>query len=81
MLQEQAQPFEGLGSGVIIDAAKGYALTNNHVISQAQKNQRLSLTMAANLMRSWSAKHDQSRDRPAAHKTQLSDANRDRRFR
>ncbi|ELN0134157.1 serine endoprotease DegQ [Raoultella planticola] len=35
--QEQAQPFEGLGSGVIIDAAKGYVLTNNHVISQAQK--------------------------------------------
>ena len=28
--QEQAQPFEGLGSGVIIDAAKGYVLTNNH---------------------------------------------------
>lgn len=35
--QEQAQPFECLGSGVIIDAAKGYVLTNNHVISQAQK--------------------------------------------
>ena len=35
--QEQAQPFEGLGSGVIIDAAKGYVLTNNHVINQAQK--------------------------------------------
>lgn len=32
-----AQPFEGLGSGVIIDAAKGYVLTNNHVINQAQK--------------------------------------------
>lgn len=35
--QGQAQPFEGLGSGVIIDAAKGYVLTNNHVINQAQK--------------------------------------------
>ncbi|HBQ2927241.1 TPA: serine endoprotease DegQ [Klebsiella pneumoniae] len=35
--QEQAQPFEGLGFGVIIDAAKGYVLTNNHVINQAQK--------------------------------------------
>ncbi|ADO46754.1 serine endoprotease DegQ [[Enterobacter] lignolyticus] len=34
---QQAQPFEGLGSGVIIDAKKGYVLTNNHVISQAQK--------------------------------------------
>ena len=31
------QPFEGLGSGIIIDAAKGYVLTNNHVISDAQK--------------------------------------------
>ncbi len=31
------QPFEGLGSGVIINAAKGYVLTNNHVISQANK--------------------------------------------
>ncbi|QJT82869.1 serine endoprotease DegQ [Kosakonia sp. MUSA4] len=34
---QQPQPFEGLGSGVIIDAAKGYVLTNNHVINQAQK--------------------------------------------
>lgn len=34
---QQAQPFEGLGSGVIIDAAKGYILTNNPVISQADK--------------------------------------------
>lgn len=33
----EAQPFEGLGSGVIIDAAKGYVLTNNHVISHAEK--------------------------------------------
>ena len=29
--------FEGLGSGIIINAAKGYVLTNNHVISNAQK--------------------------------------------
>lgn len=34
---ELAQPFQGLGSGVIIDAEKGYVLTNNHVVSQAQK--------------------------------------------
>ncbi|URN98855.1 serine endoprotease DegQ [Leclercia adecarboxylata] len=34
---DQAQPFEGLGSGVVIDAAKGYVLTNNHVISHADK--------------------------------------------
>lgn len=33
----QPQPFEGLGSGVIIDAAKGYVLTNNHVINGADK--------------------------------------------
>ncbi|MBU9831922.1 Do family serine endopeptidase [Rahnella sp. FC061912-K] len=32
-----AQPFEGLGSGVIIDAAKGYVLTNNHVVNNADK--------------------------------------------
>ncbi len=31
------QPFEGLASGVIIDAAKGYVLTNNHVVSGANK--------------------------------------------
>lgn len=29
--------FRGIGSGVIIDAEKGYALTNNHVIDQADK--------------------------------------------
>lgn len=29
--------FEGLGSGIIINAAKGYVLTNNHVINDAQK--------------------------------------------
>ncbi|MCX8958574.1 serine endoprotease DegQ [Erwinia psidii] len=36
---EQTQPhsFEGLASGVIIDADKGYILTNNHVISGADK--------------------------------------------
>lgn len=33
----QAQPFRGLGSGVIIDANKGYILTNNHVIADADK--------------------------------------------
>ncbi|MXP51080.1 Do family serine endopeptidase [Pantoea sp. SoEX] len=35
--QDRLQPFEGLGSGIIIDANKGYVLTNNHVISGAQK--------------------------------------------
>ncbi|RWR01546.1 serine endoprotease DegQ [[Pantoea] beijingensis] len=35
--EQQPQPFEGLGSGVIIDAAKGYVLTNNHVVNGADK--------------------------------------------
>ncbi|MDK7887492.1 trypsin-like peptidase domain-containing protein, partial [Lactobacillus gasseri] len=30
---------EGLGSGVIIDAEKGYVLTNNHVVDGADKIQ------------------------------------------
>lgn len=34
---QQGQPFEGLGSGVIIDAQKGYILTNFHVINGANK--------------------------------------------
>ena len=29
--------FQALGSGVIVDAAKGYILTNNHVIENADK--------------------------------------------
>ncbi|PPI86538.1 Do family serine endopeptidase [Candidatus Pantoea edessiphila] len=33
----RVQPFEGLGSGVIINANKGYVLTNNHVINGANK--------------------------------------------
>ncbi|QCR37343.1 serine endoprotease DegQ [Nissabacter sp. SGAir0207] len=37
--EESATPFEGLGSGVIIDADKGYVLTNNHVVSNADKIQ------------------------------------------
>ncbi|HEI8867091.1 serine endoprotease DegQ [Serratia sp. AKBS12] len=35
--KQSSRPFEGLGSGVIIDAAKGYILTNNHVIANADK--------------------------------------------
>ncbi|RLR18100.1 Do family serine endopeptidase [Sodalis-like symbiont of Bactericera trigonica] len=30
-------PLEGLGSGVIINAAKGYVITNNHVVNGADK--------------------------------------------
>ncbi|KQN64346.1 MULTISPECIES: serine endoprotease DegQ [unclassified Erwinia] len=35
--EEQKQPFEGLASGVIINAEKGYVLTNNHVVDGAEK--------------------------------------------
>ncbi|MGX8941029.1 serine endoprotease DegQ [Symbiopectobacterium sp. Eva_TO] len=35
--KQNSRPFEGLGSGVIIDATKGYVLTNNHVINNADK--------------------------------------------
>ncbi|WP_448568193.1 Do family serine endopeptidase [Thalassotalea ganghwensis] len=35
----QERPFRGLGSGVIIDADKGYIVTNNHVIKEADKIQ------------------------------------------
>ncbi|MGL4860117.1 MAG: Do family serine endopeptidase [Enterobacteriaceae bacterium] len=35
--QQSVRPFQGLGSGVIIDAKKGYVLTNNHVINNATK--------------------------------------------
>ncbi len=33
--QVQEQPFQALGSGVIIDADKGYVITNYHVIQEA----------------------------------------------
>jgi Do/DeqQ family serine protease len=33
--QVQERPFKGLGSGVIIDASKGYVVTNNHVVNNA----------------------------------------------
>lgn len=32
-----SRPFEGLGSGVIISANKGYIITNNHVVNGAEK--------------------------------------------
>ncbi len=35
--QVQERPFRGLGSGVIIDAKKGYVVTNNHVINNADE--------------------------------------------
>ncbi|MFP3029393.1 MAG: Do family serine endopeptidase [Arsenophonus sp.] len=37
--QQSIRPFEGLGSGVIINAEKGYILTNNHVIDNANSIQ------------------------------------------
>ncbi len=33
------RPFQGLGSGVIINAEKGYVVTNNHVINEANEIQ------------------------------------------
>ncbi|AKJ43260.1 serine endoprotease DegQ [Pragia fontium] len=35
--QQSTRPFEGLGSGVIINVDKGYVVTNNHVINNADK--------------------------------------------
>lgn len=37
--QSRERPFQGLGSGVIIDAKKGYIVTNNHVIKEADEIQ------------------------------------------
>ncbi|MDO6764578.1 DegQ family serine endoprotease [Agarivorans sp. 1_MG-2023] len=34
---EQERPFQGLGSGVVIDAKKGYVITNYHVIHEADE--------------------------------------------
>lgn len=35
--QSQERQFKGLGSGVIIDSEKGYVVTNNHVIDNADE--------------------------------------------
>lgn len=35
----KGRPFQGLGSGVIINADKGYIVTNNHVINEADEIQ------------------------------------------
>jgi Do/DeqQ family serine protease len=35
--QVQERPFKGLGSGVVIDAEKGYVVTNNHVVDNADE--------------------------------------------
>ena len=35
--QPRQQQFQSLGSGVIVDADKGYVLTNNHVVENADK--------------------------------------------
>lgn len=37
--QSRERPFQGLGSGVIIDEKKGYIVTNNHVIKEADEIQ------------------------------------------
>ncbi|VTP60420.1 Periplasmic serine endoprotease DegP precursor [Serratia rubidaea] len=33
------ESFKALGAGVVIDAAKGYVVTNNHVVDNANKIQ------------------------------------------
>ncbi len=35
--RQQQQPEQAAGSGVIVDAARGYVLTNNHVIKDAER--------------------------------------------
>lgn len=35
--QPQEREFQSVGSGVVVDAAKGYVLTNNHVVENAQE--------------------------------------------
>lgn len=35
--QPQEREFQSVGSGVIVDAAKGYVITNNHVVQQAKE--------------------------------------------
>ena len=37
--QQQEREFRGLGSGVILDADKGYIVTNSHVINDADEIQ------------------------------------------
>ncbi len=37
--QGTQQKFRALGAGVVIDAAKGYVVTNNHVVDNANKIQ------------------------------------------
>lgn len=37
--QGTQQKFQALGAGVVIDAAKGYVVTNNHVVDNANKIQ------------------------------------------
>jgi len=35
--QQRERPFQGLGSGVIVDAKEGYVVTNHHVIDSADE--------------------------------------------
>lgn len=58
--ESQSRQFTGQGSGVIIDAQKGYVVTNNHVIDNAEK-----ITISLNDGREYSAKligHDKQTD-------------------
>src|SRR3546814_14862137 len=35
--QPQEREFQSVGSGVIVDAGKGYVITNNHVVKDAKE--------------------------------------------
>lgn len=50
-LPPQVRQFESLGSGVVVNAGKGYILTNNHVIANADK-----ITVTLNDGRTFDAK-------------------------
>ncbi|HEX6550557.1 MAG TPA: DegQ family serine endoprotease [Gammaproteobacteria bacterium] len=49
--QQMQRQFQSLGSGVIVDAEKGYILTNNHVVENADQ-----ITVTLNDNRSFKAK-------------------------
>nr|WP_265331739.1 hypothetical protein [Pluralibacter gergoviae] len=49
----QKQKFMALGSGVIIDAAKGYVVTNNHVWIMPPQSKSLSATAASSTPKWW----------------------------
>lgn len=55
MVAFQQQKFMALGSGVIIDADKGYVVTNNHVVDNATVI-KVQLSDTVSSTRRWLAK-------------------------